>query len=106
VRSKLGTSTPFPFTLVTARFARITTIACQPTDIRARPGKLKSVERAVSCTSMLRPDYTVQFEAMAWERTTEVEERRRAEIRPFSYQASKRTRFRLHLFPRHTVFGT
>ena len=51
------------------------------------------------------PDYAVQFEAMAWERTTKVEERRRAEIRPFSYQASKRTRFRLHLFPRHTVFG-
>jgi len=51
------------------------------------------------------PHYAAQFEAMAWERTTKVEERRRAEIRPVSYVASKRTRFRLHLFPRHTVLG-
>ena len=51
------------------------------------------------------PDYSMQFEAMAWERTTKIEERRRAEIRPISYAASKHTRFRLHLLPRHAVLG-
>jgi SAM-dependent methyltransferase len=51
------------------------------------------------------PHYSMQFEVMAWERTTKVEERRRAEIRPISYKASKRTRFRLHLLPRHSVLG-
>jgi rubredoxin len=51
------------------------------------------------------PDYSMQFEVMAWERTTKLEEPRRAEIRPISYKASKRTRFRLHLFPRHSALG-
>lgn len=51
------------------------------------------------------PLYEVQYAVMAWERTTKIEERRRAEIRPISYAASKRTRFRLHLLPRHTVRG-
>lgn len=51
------------------------------------------------------PHFEMQFETMAWERTSKAEERRRAEIRPISYKASKRTRFRLHLFPRHTVLG-
>ena len=51
------------------------------------------------------PHFALQFEAMAWERTSKAEERRRAEIRPISYKASKRTRFRLHLLPRHTVLG-
>jgi SAM-dependent methyltransferase len=40
---------------------------------------------------------------MAWERTTKVEERRRAEIRPISYKASKRTRFRKNLLPKKTM---
>ena len=51
------------------------------------------------------PEFEAQFEAMAWERTTKVEERRRAELRPFSYKASKRTRFRMHLLPKRTVLG-
>jgi len=51
------------------------------------------------------PEFEVQFETMAWERTTKVEERRRAELRPFSYKASKRTRFRMHLLPKRTVLG-
>ncbi len=37
---------------------------------------------------------------MAWERTTKIEERRRSEIRPYSYKSSKTTRKRLHLLPR------
>lgn len=45
------------------------------------------------------PHFELQFEAMAWERTSKAGERRRAEIRPISYKASKRTRFRLHLLP-------
>ena len=49
------------------------------------------------------PEFEVQFETMAWERTTKVEELRRAQIRPFSYEASKRTRFRMHVLPRRTV---
>ena len=49
------------------------------------------------------PEFAAQFETMAWERTTGVEELRRAQIRPFSYKASKRTRFRMHLLPRRSV---
>jgi SAM-dependent methyltransferase len=51
------------------------------------------------------PEYEVQSEAMSWERTTKVEEQRRADIRPMSYKASKRTRFRLHILPRRTMLG-
>jgi len=51
------------------------------------------------------PHYEVQFDTMAWERTTTVEDQRRAEIRPISYKASKRTRFRLHLLPKRTMLG-
>lgn len=51
------------------------------------------------------PHYELQFETMAWERTTKVEEHRRAELRPISYKASKRTRFRLHLLPKRTMLG-
>jgi SAM-dependent methyltransferase len=51
------------------------------------------------------PQYEVQFETMAWERTTKVEEQRRAEIRPLSYKASKWTRFRMHLLPKRTMLG-
>jgi SAM-dependent methyltransferase len=51
------------------------------------------------------PQYGVQFETMAWDHTTKVEEQRRAELRPLSYKASKRTRFRLHLLPKRTMLG-
>ena len=51
------------------------------------------------------PHYDVQFQTMAWERTTKFEEQRRAEIRPISYPVSKRTRFRLHLLPKRTMLG-
>jgi hypothetical protein len=51
------------------------------------------------------PQYKMQFETMAWERTTKVEEVRRAEIRPISYRASKRTRFRMHILPKRTMLG-
>lgn len=51
------------------------------------------------------PHYEAQVETMAWERTTKLEERRRAEIRPISYRVSKRTRFRLRLLPKRTVLG-
>lgn len=46
------------------------------------------------------PDYTALFTTMAWERTTRVEEGRRAEIRPYSYRFSKLTRWRMGLLPR------
>lgn len=46
------------------------------------------------------PDYSALFTTMAWERTTRVEERRRAEARPFSYRFSKLTRWRMRLLPR------
>jgi len=46
------------------------------------------------------PEYEVLFSEMAWERTTKVEERRRAEIRPFSYRFSKKTRARMRILPR------
>jgi SAM-dependent methyltransferase len=51
------------------------------------------------------PDYAAQYAQIAWEVTTKVEEGRRAEIRPLSYAASKRTRFRMHLLPRRTMAG-
>jgi hypothetical protein len=51
------------------------------------------------------PGYEMQFEAMAWHRTTKVEEQRRAEIRPLSHKASKRTRFRMHVLPKRTMLG-
>ena len=51
------------------------------------------------------PEFEMQFETMAWERTTKLEEQRRAELRPFSYRASKRTRFRMHLLPKRMVLG-
>ncbi len=46
------------------------------------------------------PDYEALFSDMAWERTTKVEERRRASIRPFSYRFSKNTRARMRILPR------
>ena len=51
------------------------------------------------------PQYEMLFATMAWERTTKIEELRRAEIRPISYKASKRTRFRMHLLPKRTMLG-
>jgi SAM-dependent methyltransferase len=51
------------------------------------------------------PRYEVQFETMAWERTTKFEEQRRAGLRPLSYKASKRTRFRMHILPKRTMSG-
>ena len=51
------------------------------------------------------PRYEVQFETMAWERTTKVEEGRRAASRPISYRMSKRTRFRMHLLPKRTMLA-
>jgi len=49
------------------------------------------------------PHYELQFEMMAWERTTKIEELRRAELRPISYQASKHTRFRMHILPKRNM---
>jgi len=46
------------------------------------------------------PDYSALSHVMAWERTTKVEEQRRAEARPISSPLSKATRFRLRLLPR------
>ena len=46
------------------------------------------------------PDYEALFSEMAWERTTKIEDRRRAEIRPFSYGFSKKTRARMRILPR------
>jgi SAM-dependent methyltransferase len=51
------------------------------------------------------PRYEVQVDTMAWERTTKVEEARRAEIRPISYKVSKFTRFRMHVLPKRTMLG-
>jgi len=51
------------------------------------------------------PHHDVQFETMAWEKTTKVEEKRRAELRPISYKTSKRTRFRMHLLPKRTMLA-
>lgn len=51
------------------------------------------------------PRYEVQVDTMAWERTTKVEETRRAEIRPISYKVSKFTRFRMHVLPKRTMLG-
>jgi SAM-dependent methyltransferase len=51
------------------------------------------------------PSYEMQYSAMAWERTTKVEERRRASLRPISYKASKRLRFRMRLLPKRTVLN-
>jgi SAM-dependent methyltransferase len=49
------------------------------------------------------PDYAAQFAALAWERTTKLEEVRRQETRPVSYRVSKATRRRLHLLPRRRI---
>ncbi|MEE8332856.1 MAG: class I SAM-dependent methyltransferase [Alphaproteobacteria bacterium] len=46
------------------------------------------------------PDYSALFTNMSWERTTRVEEQRRAEARPYSYRFSKFTRWRMRLLPR------
>jgi SAM-dependent methyltransferase len=51
------------------------------------------------------PTYDVQVATMSWERSTKIEEQRRAEIRPISYKASKVTRFRLWLLPKRTMLG-
>lgn len=49
------------------------------------------------------PVYEMQFSKMAWERTTKLEEQRRAGLRPISYKASKRTRYRKRLLPKNTM---
>jgi SAM-dependent methyltransferase len=49
------------------------------------------------------PVYSALSDQMAWERTTPLEEARRAELRLFSYTVSKRTRFRMRILPRRTV---
>tara|TARA_R110002110_G_scaffold91000_1_gene236549 strand:- start:727 stop:1641 length:915 start_codon:yes stop_codon:yes gene_type:complete len=46
------------------------------------------------------PVYEALKSEMAWEKTTLIEEKRRADIRPISYKFSKLTRARMHLFPR------
>ena len=46
------------------------------------------------------PVYKALKSEMAWEKTTLIEEKRRAGIRPISYKFSKITRARMHLFPR------
>lgn len=46
------------------------------------------------------PDYAKLFEELSWETTTAVEEKRRADLRPMGYKASKLTRLRMHLLPR------
>ena len=46
------------------------------------------------------PDYAKLFEELSWETTTQVEEQRRADLRPLGYKASKLTRLRMHLLPR------
>jgi SAM-dependent methyltransferase len=51
------------------------------------------------------PRYEVQTATMAWERTTKIEEQRRAALRPISYKLSKRTRFRMHFLPKRTMVG-
>jgi hypothetical protein len=50
-------------------------------------------------------EYEIQFETTAWERTTKIEQERRAELRPLSYNASKHSRFRLKLLPGRTMLG-
>jgi SAM-dependent methyltransferase len=49
------------------------------------------------------PVYQVQSDQMAWERTTPVEDARRARLRPLSYTLSKLTRIRMHILPRRTM---
>jgi len=49
------------------------------------------------------PDYEELFSRLAWEKTTKIEEVRREAARPISYKLSKKTRMRLHLFPRKDV---
>jgi len=67
-----------------------------PWDIKQCPGcRFVYIDRA--------PVYDLQFSTMAWERTTKIEEERRAKIRPFSYRASKRTGFRKRLLPKRTM---
>jgi len=51
------------------------------------------------------PRYETQFETMAWDRATKVEELRRAETRPLVHRGSKLTRFRLYLLPKRTMLG-
>ena len=46
------------------------------------------------------PDYEALFTQMAWERTTKVEDKRRAAIRPISYKFSKATKLRMRILPR------
>jgi len=46
------------------------------------------------------PDYSALFTTMAWERTTRIEERRRAETRPYFYRLSRMTRWRMAVLPR------
>lgn len=49
------------------------------------------------------PNYEELFSNMAWERTTQIEHRRRSRIRPLSYKLSRYTRVRMQLFPRLKV---
>lgn len=46
------------------------------------------------------PDYEALFEQMAWEKSSKAESERRAETRAIQQKLSKKTRWRLHLFPR------
>ena len=48
-------------------------------------------------------DYTKLFSDLSWERTTKIEEKRRADLRTVSYPASKLTRIRMRLLPRKTI---
>ncbi|HIF10303.1 MAG TPA: class I SAM-dependent methyltransferase [Sneathiellales bacterium] len=49
------------------------------------------------------PDYAEMFEKLAWEKSSKVEEQRRETERAFGYKLSKKTRARLHLFPRKDI---
>ena len=49
------------------------------------------------------PHYELQFEKMAWETTSKLEERRRTRSHPILYELSKRTRSRMNVLPKRTV---
>ena len=49
------------------------------------------------------PDYAEMFANLAWEKSSKVEDQRRAAERAAGYKLSKKTRKRLHLFPRKDI---
>lgn len=91
------------------RVMRRTCPQCETDNRDTPPRHSRAPWHVVACESCgfvyldRAPVYDELFETMAWRKNWQREEKRRKKARPLTYNASKMTRWRLHMFPRKQV---